>query len=77
MHSRNLVTSTMEQEARSAPKMIRQQLDAGDAAYADLGRQLRAAPPRQAFYILAAQLAAARGLDPDQPRHLQKVTRTH
>lgn len=31
----------------------------------------------QAFYILAAQLAAARGLNPDQPRHLQKVTQTH
>jgi glucosamine--fructose-6-phosphate aminotransferase (isomerizing) len=31
----------------------------------------------QAFYVLAAQLAAARGLDPDQPRHLQKVTQTH
>lgn len=30
----------------------------------------------QAFYTLAAQLAAARGLDPDQPRHLNKVTRT-
>lgn len=31
----------------------------------------------QAFYILAAQLATARGLNPDQPRHLQKVTQTH
>lgn len=30
----------------------------------------------QAFYGLAAQLAAARGMDPDQPRHLNKVTRT-
>jgi len=30
----------------------------------------------QAFYVLAAQLAAARGLDPDHPRHLSKVTRT-
>lgn len=31
----------------------------------------------QAFYVLAAQLSTARGLDPDQPRHLQKVTQTH
>jgi glucosamine--fructose-6-phosphate aminotransferase (isomerizing) len=31
----------------------------------------------QAFYVMAAQLAEARGLDPDQPRHLNKVTRTH
>ena len=30
----------------------------------------------QAFYPLAAALAAARGHDPDRPRGLQKVTRT-
>ena len=30
-----------------------------------------------AFYRLAAELAQARGLDPDRPRHLSKVTRTH
>lgn len=30
----------------------------------------------QAFYGLAAQLAAARGMNPDQPRHLNKITRT-
>ncbi|MBM3571499.1 MAG: SIS domain-containing protein [Alphaproteobacteria bacterium] len=30
----------------------------------------------QAFYRLAARLAQARGLDPDAPRHLRKVTRT-
>ena len=31
----------------------------------------------QSFYIMAAGLAVARGMDPDQPRHLSKVTRTH
>ncbi|MDO7898168.1 SIS domain-containing protein [Pseudomonas citrulli] len=31
----------------------------------------------QSFYPMAAHLAVARGLDPDQPRHLHKVTRTH
>jgi len=31
----------------------------------------------QSFYAMAASLAVARGLDPDQPRHLSKVTRTH
>ena len=31
----------------------------------------------QAFYMMAAHLAEARGLDPDQPRHLSKVTRTN
>jgi glucosamine--fructose-6-phosphate aminotransferase (isomerizing) len=30
----------------------------------------------QAFYLAAAALAEARGLDPDAPRHLQKVTKT-
>lgn len=30
----------------------------------------------QAFYVMAAQLSAARGMDADRPRHLNKVTRT-
>jgi glucosamine--fructose-6-phosphate aminotransferase (isomerizing) len=30
----------------------------------------------QSFYGLAVRLAALRGIDVDQPRHLQKVTRT-
>ncbi|WP_181373217.1 SIS domain-containing protein [Massilia glaciei] len=30
-----------------------------------------------AFYVMAAQLAEARGMDPDRPRHLSKVTRTN
>jgi glucosamine--fructose-6-phosphate aminotransferase (isomerizing) len=31
----------------------------------------------QAFYMMAAGLAQARGVDPDRPRHLNKVTKTH
>ncbi len=31
----------------------------------------------QAFYVMAAHLAIARGLDPDKPRHLSKVTKTN
>ena len=31
----------------------------------------------QSFYVMAAGLAVARGMNPDQPRHLSKVTRTH
>ena len=31
----------------------------------------------EAFYVRAAHLAQARGLDPDQPRHLSKVTKTN
>jgi glucosamine--fructose-6-phosphate aminotransferase (isomerizing) len=27
--------------------------------------------------LLAMHLATARGLDPDAPRHIRKVTRTH
>src|SRR5438105_812924 len=30
----------------------------------------------QSFYVAAAELAKLRGIDPDNPRHLQKVTRT-
>jgi len=30
----------------------------------------------QAFYVMAAYLAATRNMDPDRPRHLSKVTRT-
>jgi glucosamine--fructose-6-phosphate aminotransferase (isomerizing) len=29
------------------------------------------------FYVMAADLAAARGRNPDAPRHLNKVTETH
>ncbi|MFL6672536.1 MAG: SIS domain-containing protein [Massilia sp.] len=31
----------------------------------------------QAFYVMAANLSKARGLDPDRPRHLSKVTKTN
>jgi glucosamine--fructose-6-phosphate aminotransferase (isomerizing) len=31
----------------------------------------------QAFYVMAATLSKARGLDPDRPRHLSKVTKTN
>ena len=30
----------------------------------------------QSFYPMVEALARARGLDPDRPRHLAKVTRT-
>jgi len=30
-----------------------------------------------AFYVMAAQLSVARGMDPDRPRHLNKVTKTN
>lgn len=43
------------------------------AAHASIAPLLLA----QSFYRFANELAMARGLDPDHPPHLQKVTRTH
>jgi glucosamine--fructose-6-phosphate aminotransferase (isomerizing) len=31
----------------------------------------------QSFYVMAAHLSRARGMDPDRPRHLSKVTKTN
>ncbi len=31
----------------------------------------------QSFYVMAAHLSKARGMDPDRPRHLSKVTKTN
>jgi glucosamine--fructose-6-phosphate aminotransferase (isomerizing) len=30
----------------------------------------------QSFYVAAVKLAKMRGINPDNPRHLQKITRT-
>ncbi len=38
--------------------------------------ELDAIVAAQAFYVMAAALAEARGMDPDHPRHLNKVTQT-
>jgi len=55
----------------------------GDVASRDLTLPVAALPELdpiaaiQAFYMMAARLSEARGLDPDQPRHLSKVTKTN
>ena len=55
----------------------------GDVAERDLTLPVSATPDLdpivaiQSFYVMAAQLAAARGMDPDAPRHLSKVTKTN
>jgi glucosamine--fructose-6-phosphate aminotransferase (isomerizing) len=55
----------------------------GDIASRDLTLPTAAIPDLdpiaaiQAFYVMAAKLSKARGLDPDRPRHLSKVTRTN
>ncbi|MDL2355976.1 MAG: SIS domain-containing protein [Pseudomonadota bacterium] len=54
-----------------------------DVAERDLTLPVAATPDldpivaAQAFYVMAAHLAKARGMDPDRPRHLSKVTRTN
>ena len=54
-----------------------------DVAQRDLTLPVAATPDLdpitaiQAFYVMAAQLSKARGLDPDKPRHLNKVTLTN
>ncbi|HWZ49420.1 MAG TPA: iron dicitrate transport regulator FecR, partial [Herbaspirillum sp.] len=53
-----------------------------DVAARDLTLPIAATPDLdpivaiQTFYIMAAQLSVARGMDPDRPRHLRKVTKT-
>ena len=55
----------------------------GDVAERDLTLPTAATPDLdpivavQAFYVMAAKLAEARGMDPDRPRHLSKVTKTN
>ncbi|MEH6438052.1 SIS domain-containing protein [Massilia sp. DD77] len=55
----------------------------GDVASRDLTLPTAAIPDLdpiaaiQAFYVMAAHLSKARGLDPDRPRHLSKVTKTN
>ena len=57
-----------------------------DVLVAEPGGVLPVLPPQhpaadavcliQSFYMMAAGLAVRRGIDPDRPRHLRKVTRT-
>ena len=53
-----------------------------DIAERDLTLPTAAAPDLDpivailAFYVMAAKLSVARGMDPDRPRHLSKVTKT-
>jgi glucosamine--fructose-6-phosphate aminotransferase (isomerizing) len=55
----------------------------GDVASRDLTLPVAATPDLdpivaiQSFYVMAANLSHARGMDPDRPRHLSKVTKTN
>jgi len=80
-----LIRLASDMRARGARVLLAVPDDACDAPGA--GMQLPLATTRhpaldpiaaiQTFYVMAAQLAAARGRDPDAPRHLNKITETH
>jgi glucosamine--fructose-6-phosphate aminotransferase (isomerizing) len=75
-----LVQLATEMRGRGARVLLAAPLDVAER---DLTLPVAATPDLdpivavQAFYVMAARLAEARGMDPDRPRHLSKVTRTN
>jgi glucosamine--fructose-6-phosphate aminotransferase (isomerizing) len=75
-----LVQLASEMRGRGARVLLAAPIDVADR---DLTLPVAATPDLdpivavQAFYVMAAQLAEARGMDPDRPRHLSKVTKTN
>ena len=75
-----LVQLASEMRGRGARVLLAAPLDVAER---DLTLPVSATPDLdpivavQAFYVMAAQLAEARGMDPDRPRHLSKVTKTN
>ena len=76
----SLVALAAEMRGRGARVLL---AAPADIAERDLTLPLAATPDLdpivaiQAFYVMAANLSKARGLDPDRPRHLSKVTKTN
>jgi glucosamine--fructose-6-phosphate aminotransferase (isomerizing) len=76
----SLVALATEMRGRGARVLL---AAPADVAERDLTLPVAATPDLdpivaiQAFYVMAAKLSKARGLDPDRPRHLSKVTRTN
>ena len=76
----SLVALAAEMRGRGARVLL---AAPADVAERDLTLPVAATPDLdpivaiQSFYVLAAQLAHARGMDPDRPRHLAKITRTN
>jgi glucosamine--fructose-6-phosphate aminotransferase (isomerizing) len=75
-----LVQLAQEMRERGATVLLAAPADVAErnltlpiAATADLDPVLAI----EAFYVMAAQLSRVRGLDPDKPRHLNKVTKTN
>ncbi|MEK6424754.1 MAG: SIS domain-containing protein [Burkholderia gladioli] len=75
-----LLTLAADMRARGARVLLAAPHDTADATL-PLERAAHVALDPVAailsFYVMAAQLAVARGRDPDAPRHLNKVTETH
>jgi glucosamine--fructose-6-phosphate aminotransferase (isomerizing) len=75
-----LVQLAAEMRGRGANVLLAAPADVADR---DLTLPVTATPDLdplaaiQAFYVMAAHLSKARGLDPDRPRHLSKVTKTN
>jgi len=75
-----LIKLAAEMRGRGAHVLLAAPIDVADR---DLTLPTAATPDLdpivaiQAFYVMAANLAVARGLDPDKPRHLSKVTKTN
>jgi glucosamine--fructose-6-phosphate aminotransferase (isomerizing) len=76
----SLVALAAEMRGRGARVLL---AASADVAERDLTLPVAATPDLdpivaiQAFYVMAAKLSKARGLDPDRPRHLSKVTKTN
>lgn len=75
-----LLQMAMEMRGRGAKVLL---AAPSDIAERDLTLPVAATPDLdpivaiQSFYMMAAQLSKARGMDPDKPRHLSKVTKTN
>ncbi|GAB6846765.1 SIS domain-containing protein [Paraburkholderia kururiensis] len=78
-----LVQLARDMRSRGARVLLAAPADAADAADVTLPLEpaadaaLDPIPAILSFYVMAAGLAAARGRNPDTPRHLHKVTETH
>ena len=74
-----LIALAGEMRARGARVLLAAPLD---VAGRDLTLPLAPTPDldpivaAQAFYVMAAHLSKVRGMDPDRPRHLNKITKT-
>jgi glucosamine--fructose-6-phosphate aminotransferase (isomerizing) len=75
-----LIQLARDMQARGARVLLAAPADVSEASLPLTSTGHPALDPIAAilsFYVMAAGLSAARGRNPDAPRHLQKVTQTH